>query len=308
MTTTRTDAHRPSAPEFDPQSYSWTGDVVDFNPEEGTSSREAGWFDADQTIESLMAVGWSWATAHSFELGYGAQCQHCGAHLRYAALLKHEATKEMLWVGETCLDNRFSGMTKAQFDHLRKTAMLARDAVVKLAAFNEFLANHPEIVPATYVYNMVFLEDQQEFGHEKYGTGWATSVIADILSKLRQYGSISDKQIAFVVKLITEVEEKINNYVEPIAAGPAPRGKQTVEGTIVGFKSAEGYMPGTTVTKMMIQFENGSKAYGTCPASLEMDQAVNKGTRVQFSANFEAPRDGAEDMAFFKRPIKAVVL
>src|SRR6202012_4048526 len=106
----------------------WTGDVVDFYPEEGTSSRESGWFDANESIKALQGAGYTWAQAHTDN----AQCQHCGARLRYAALLKHEATKEILWVGETCLDNRFSGMTKAQFDHLRKTAMLAREAAAKL--------------------------------------------------------------------------------------------------------------------------------------------------------------------------------
>lgn len=299
MTTTRTDAHRPSAPDFDPQAYTWTGDAVDFNPEDGTSSRESGWFDADLTIRALEAEGYSFSEVHNPELGFGVQCQHCGARLRYAALLKHESTKEMLWVGETCLDNRFSGMTKAQFDHLRKTAMLAREAAAKLAAFNEFLANHPELAPATYARNLVGDDS------EKYGTSWATSVITDILSKLRQYGSISEKQIAFVVKLIGEIEEKIANYTEPVPAGPAPRGKQTIEGEIVGYKVVDGYMGGTSTLKMIVLLDNGSKVYGTSPTSL-MD--ANKGSRVQFSATFEAPRDEDETFAFFKRPTKAVIV
>lgn len=304
MTTTRTDIHRPSAPDFDPQSYDWTGDVVDFCPEDGTSSRESGWFDANRTIQALEAEGYHFAEVHNFEIGYTVQCQHCGAHLRYAALLKHQVSQEMLWVGETCLDNRFSGMTKAQFDHLRKTAMLAREAAEKLAAFNQFLVDHPELVPATYTYNLVFDVEQGEFAHEKFGTGWATSVIADILSKLRQYGSISEKQIALIVRLEAEIEEKISNYIPPVPNGPAPRGKQTIEGEFVSSKAVEGYM-GNTAYKMIVKLDNGSRVYGTIPMSLS---DVNKGDRVQFTATFEAPRDGAEDFAFFKRPTKAEII
>lgn len=300
MTTNRSDAHRPAAVDFDPQSYDWTGDVVDFFPDAETGAIESGWADANSTIEAMTTAGFIWATAHK----NSAQCQHCGAHLRYAALLRHDSTGEMLWVGEQCLDNRFSGMTKAQFDHLRKTAQLAREAAAKLVAFNQFLVDHPELVPATYAYNIVFDVEQGEFGHEKYGTGWATSVIADILSKLRQYGSISDKQIAFVIKLVAEIEEKITSYVEPEPNGSAPRGRVTVEGEIVGFKTVEGYMGGT-VTKMVVLFENGSRAYGSVPAALS---DAEKGARVRFTAAFEAPNDGAEDFAFFKRPTQAVQL
>ncbi len=57
---------------------------------------------------------------------------------------------------------------------------------------------------------------------------------------------------------------------------------------------------------MTVKLENGSRVYGTQPASLE---AAERGDKIEFTATFEAAeREPAEDFAFFKRPTRGRVL
>lgn len=131
---TRTDIHRPSAPTFDPEAYDCWG-VFDLTPEWGDCG------DRQRTVNSAIDAGYRFASHQT-----GGQCGHCGAHLRYVALMIHEGSKEMIWVGETCLAGRFESLTKAQFDQLRKTAKLDRERQAKLAAFQELCLDCPALV------------------------------------------------------------------------------------------------------------------------------------------------------------------
>lgn len=72
------------------------------------------------------------------------QCDHCGAHLRYAALLVHMPTGELVEVGETCLDNRFSFAT-TEFQARRKKAELNRQRQRIRQAVAEFVADDPDL-------------------------------------------------------------------------------------------------------------------------------------------------------------------
>lgn len=77
-------------------------------------------------------------------------------------------------------------------------------------------------------------------------------------------------------------------------------GKQTITGTVVSVKTTNGYYG--IQTKMLVITDDGIKAYGTVPASIEN---VEKGMQVRFSATFEK---GDKGMTWFKRPTKASIL
>jgi hypothetical protein len=73
-----------------------------------------------------------------------SQCHHCGAHLRYAAWLRHVPTGYTIVVGETCLDNRF-GRATADFHALRKQAQLDREAQRIKTAIADFVDANPDL-------------------------------------------------------------------------------------------------------------------------------------------------------------------
>src|SRR4051812_17589268 len=103
-TMTRTDIHRMGSDEFDPENYTVHG-VFDLN----TSAADYVPDNRVQIVSALVAQG---ITFHGAPHGSG-QCSHCGTGIRYAALLEHRPTHPLMYVGETCLDNRFS-LTKGE--------------------------------------------------------------------------------------------------------------------------------------------------------------------------------------------------
>lgn len=298
MSDLRTDIHRPSAPEFDPANYILRG-VFDFKTE---SKRERKAH--VELVAALKAQGFKFAEHR----GQAHQCGHCGAHLRYAALLSYLGS-ELIYVGEDCLDNRFQG-TKAEFDALRKAAAEQAKATRARDDFNAFLVAHPELIPATYLANVArpLIED----GLYAPNINWAANVIEDVLAKLQRYGSLSDKQIAFVAKLLAEVEEKVAARVERDAAPVveveetrelAPSGRVQITGEVVHFKTETrtyGWNE-TTVTKILVVEDRGFKVWVTLPASVN---GAAKHDRITFTATLE-PSNDDKYFAFASRPVKA---
>jgi len=137
------------------------------------------------------------------------------------------------------------------------------------------------------------------------------STIRDIIQKLEQYGSVSESQINFAVSLFNRLMEKIEQtkVIESakaalIASGAkAPEGKQSVSGTILGFKEVVSYINGRSrfTTKAIIQLDNGTKCYGTLASC---SQAM-KGAKVSFTADFQISNTDPL-FSFYKRPTKWV--
>lgn len=189
---TRTDRHRPSAPEFDPMDYEFTGVVFDGRADWPMAND--GFFAERQ---HLIEKGYTFSGVH----GGAGRCDHCGALLRYSALMIHTPTRTLIYVGEQCLDTRFSGMTKGEFDKARKLAQLDRERQARKHAFAELCEIHPDLAWATYAANI---------GHggwaDKVGKTWAVSTLRDIANKAYQYSSLSEKQVALMTRLVAEIE------------------------------------------------------------------------------------------------------
>jgi hypothetical protein len=109
--TRRRDIHAPAAAGFDPAAY-----------------RLVGCFDAQDAISNLeLAEARGRLSGDGYRLGNGSNCNcgHCGAAIRYSALLVRDDVREFIHVGEVCLDNRFQALTKEEFKRLRETARLS---------------------------------------------------------------------------------------------------------------------------------------------------------------------------------------
>ncbi len=147
MTTTtnlrRTDRHAPASPLFDPERYTLTY-FVDLDTVDGTRK---DWTHFRLTV--LNSEGFVPGPK-----GMSDQCGHCGAHLRFAAVMTIEDPREWIYVGEECLDNRFETLSAAEFQRLRKNAELNRERTRKAERIARMIAETQELVWITYIPNL----------------------------------------------------------------------------------------------------------------------------------------------------------
>lgn len=217
------------------------------------------------------------------------QCHHCGAAIRYYAILVHLPTGDTIVVGETCLV-RFN-LSSPEFQAMRKAASDARAEKRIRALVAEFLDIHPDLawldakpLPAAYAGN---------------------SFLADVARKLRQYGNLSTKQVEAVRKAvarINEPEEKEEEVTTPVLTG-----KQIITGVVLTTRYVDSQYGGNL--KMLVRDDRGFKVWGSVPRSLTQDadgfySQLAHDTRVKFNATVEASNDDPS-FGFFKRPTKA---
>jgi hypothetical protein len=284
---TRTDIHRPSSPDFDPEAYDCYG-VWDMAPD--YPAREMVAYRME-IINKLIKDGYRSGP------GSSRQCGHCGAHIRYAALMVHTKVKEYIYVGETCLFNRFE-QTKEEFQRVRQAAILKGQLHEKQQRIAKLFEDHPLLIWLTYA-------DQIENSY-----GYVNGFLSDLNYKLHQYGELSERQIAAAKRTIIEDTEKNDARIarktaeaaEPKTA--APEGRVTVTGEIVSIKTYDGYMHGTVSVKMLVKDDRGFKVWSTLPDSIWQ---AEKGNRVTFTATLTLAADDPY-FAKAKRPTKAEIL
>jgi len=167
----RTDVHAPKT--LDPSQY--TLDVDDKGVRSVFTTSGQGL--VDRTV-ALQAQGINKAR-HQQALD---TCGHCGhQHLVYCAIVIHTAKREWIIVGETCLSERFQGLTKQAFQELRKIAKAKRNLEAYMSN-NPAVAGLPELAQTnTTARSLVFA--------------------------IKKYGSLTDRQYAFAVSLLAPKED-----------------------------------------------------------------------------------------------------
>jgi hypothetical protein len=131
--------------------------------------------------------------------------------------------------------------------------------------------------------------------------------IRDIISKLVRYGSISDKQVEFLRKLLGQIatreERARQRAAEEAAALPIPAelvgNRSTITGLVLATRKVETNFG--IVTKMLLKTDAGWKCWGSNTYGLV------RGDRVQLDARLERSRDN-DKFGFFSRPTQVVVL
>ena len=200
----------------------------------------------------------------------------------------------------------------------------------------DFLGHVNEFAPVLYVLENgqrrdITVEESNsgQWGHEEIGLDTHPVVKAvwgdflrSMLDQYREWGKLSEKQTAAVLKAIARGEEKVDQHSEKVkewekeaeAADPVPTGKITVSGTILSTKMQDTRY-GTT-QKMLLKSDQGYKLWGSVPKTLNDIQWEGNngfgakklvGMRVSFNATVEpSPKD--DKFGFFKRPTKVNVL
>jgi hypothetical protein len=275
MTSTRTDIHRPSSEQFDPQQYDCLG-VFDLSPEWGDNGARM------RAVNRAVESGASFAGAPH---GSG-QCSHCGTRIRYAALMLHVPTRTLLYVGETCLDVRFS-QTKAEFQRTRREAIARQVRGERRARIDAMIAEHPLLAWLTYGQYTI-----------------NNSFLFDVGRKFLLYGELTPRQIEAVERAIIRDTQEDDRRAAAAAAvtEPAPTGRVVVEGTLATIRTQDGYY-GPTV-KMRVVTDAGWAVWCPLPSGLS---GANKGARVRFTATL-TPSDDDPTFAYGKRPTLAAVV
>lgn len=296
----RTDIHAPSSADFDPAKYEFV-DCFDNNPEWVAND----WF---AVSHDLIERGYKLGNGSSFN------CGHCGANIRYFALLIREDVKEFICVGQQCLSNRFRDLTAAKFQDLRKRASLNRERATRLERVKSLKESNPAIA-------RLLDGNDVEVNRSEF--------LSDIRRKAEDSGRLSEAQIAAVGKAFERIDqrkawdkERAEKAAVLVAAGvKAPEGRLEFEGVIVSAKIHDSRF-GESV-KLVVKTDAGWSVWVTCPSGLE-DAAVGhvdiglpsggarayealRGRRVRLTATLtRSDRDPL--FAFGKRPAKASLL
>lgn len=286
---TRTDIHRPA--EMDPANYELV-EVIDNNPEMGP-----GW------VAELGDWGMSLAhrIAESTHADRGVfQCHHCGARIRYAALMEHTPTGELIAVGETCLDNRFTLESKAQFDRLRKAAQLDRQKQRIKTAARAYVADL-QMTDDPIARRLGLAMDRDAASDEALALmlkpGWALSTFMDIRRKVWDtYGAPTDRQQDLLIRLLDEGEtfhaEQVAKAEAPVEVKvAAPLGRVDFEGEVVFRKDYHSEYGTTWKIILKVTEDEGSwSVFVTEPRSI----ATSKGDIVRMRATLKPGRSEHE--------------
>jgi hypothetical protein len=192
MTSTiaRHDIHAAAHADFDPADYRFIG-VLDTD----TSPFRADDSAARRKVEALESEGFPYVLVHPH-----GQCDSCGQHLRYVAVMFHHPSAALVEVGVNCLTGRFS-MAKAEVKRMMAEAKRARELHALLDAFLAQCDEHQELAYATYAKNLAAAAPEG-------ASTWGTDTLASIAHSARQYGSATENQLRLIARILGELEGK----------------------------------------------------------------------------------------------------
>ncbi len=219
------------------------------------------------------------------------RCVHCGnSNVRYIAACKHIPTGEIVTFGDICV-NRLDLPNADAFKaaYIRDKAARERKKKELADAVEKVLNEHPDFKTA---YNCFI--DHGDTTHKR------NSFAADIIAKLHQYGSLSDRQIECATNSIARDHEyeARRQAEENEEKGPAPSGRQEVTGQILSIKERDTFY-GPTL-KMLVKLTNNAKVWCTVPSN-RTDKELNRGSNITFKATFNVSDDDPH-FAFGSRP------
>lgn len=225
---------------------------------------------------------------------HGGNCHICGAYAIYTALFYHTPTNVYVRTGLDCADKLDCGDVET-FRRQVKTALEQNAGKRKAKALLEV----NNLLPAWEIYTAT---DTADWRHEE-------EIVSDIVSKLVKYGSLSDKQFAFLRSLIEKITHRqeidAKRAADHQAAKPVPvtDGRVMICGKVLSIKRPAPYEGGFP-TRILVLHADGWKLFGSLPRDI---QDVKVGQDVEFSATIKAS-DKDPKFGFFSRPTKARIV
>lgn len=330
----RTDIH--STSKVDPSAYVFV--ACDYH---GGGLESMEFIGERQTFRAHMTrTNGKWAHITRADGEDGSHgCYICGAACMYVAKFYHETTNTYIETGMDCAGKMDMG-DKRVFDSFRKKIRAGIEAAAGKAKAQRILADAGmsqawEIYVADYA--TLPREDRQISYDNGDGIMFEERTIRDVISKLVRYGSVSEKQTAFVAKLLAKINDRARAAAERAAKDanranlPISDKRVTVEGVIISAKYEEGGWTGSgfcrpEAVKVVVEHATGWKVWGSLPRDMwsnaatygeaswnngsmtdsgkDIDAAKLKGRTIRFDARLVAS-DKDSKFGFFKRPTKA---
>lgn len=320
--TTRTDTHRPSV--LDPADYRDVG-YLDYGGYD-----DPGDFYLDEEYRSRPYFN-----------GTGEpKCDHCGQRIRYGEIFYHKPSNELVVVGLTCAGTL--GLTSVHEKEMKRQAEFRKLAKVR----GHRLAGDPQAQRAAYwMMDVRFAaedtwareneierefkldrEDDRSFDTADWKAinaakkaayrerlaatgidGKMEAIVLDMQVRFNRYGDLSDKQVAFLLRLRAQAQEtRVKQAAFALdresAADCPDRGRITVEGEVLKSEWRDNDYGGKLV--WTVKTDEGWLVWGTVPSSMGNPE---RGDRVRFSAEVTPSGDDPK-FGFYKRPTKAEYL
>lgn len=223
--------------------------------------------------------------------GHGSpgQCTACGARFVYGDVWMHRATQTAVFLGHDCAEKYRMLADRSAHEmallRARRDASLSKKRAEREARREDFLAQHPGLSAAL------------ETDHP---------IVRDIRTRFVEFLSLSDRQVALVLKLAAEAASPPPPAEEHV---DAPEGKQTFRGTVVSVKSQETDY-GVTLRMTVKMTERDGRtwlAWGTCPAAIASadESGPLRGCIVEVTATLRRGRD--PHFAMMSRPRGIIV-
>ena len=227
-------------------------------------------------------------------------CDHCGAWFDWGAFLKHIPSGELIAVGHICAETRFSLQSRDIFELQR--AKRLRERAKTAAAAAKYLRTHPDIADAFHL----FRPDDKRADRTYNPTEKALNTLVHIEESLKHFGTLTEKQAAYVVKLRALILEKHPKDKMEKAARDAllesvPDGDEriTIRGKVVSTKID--YTQYGEQWKMLVQDIRGFRVYGSIPSSIYDAQ---RNDYVTFIARVKRSKSDRL-FGFYSRPTSA---
>lgn len=280
MTITRTDIHRPSV--IKPEEYEFIGIVYD--PREQTEVGGAAMLAEErENIRHFMKThGAKWA-GHE----HGGTCQCCGASALYLAAFYHEPSKEVIRVGEDCTQKLGFGCENS-FNAARRKVANAKEYASGKARAQAILSE----MGLSQAWDIWKMTNRPDFYEE--------NTVNDMVRNLVRYGNLSEKQEAFMRKLLHTINHReeiaAQRAAEKAAAADCPTGRIVITGVVLTTKMIEGGYGHTL--KMLIKTKEGYTLWGTVPSSLTVERGDSVAIKATVAPSKNDPKHG-----FFSRPV-----
>jgi len=245
------------------------------------ATQEAGWPIPPINIDAVLKLQ---NTKKFATVGLGT-CTVCGTHFIYGDVWHHVPTNEYIHIGHECADKYRLIADRADWEaengNVRRLAAAERIKEEKREREEQKEKDRQE-----FLNDHLGLEDWLK--HDHY-------IVQDIAANFKRYGNLSDKQIALVKRLATEVpEEKVE----------APEGKHTFRGKVVSVKSYENQYGLQLKCTVKVTTDKGSwLVWGTVPAKI-LDETVNHGGSLGCTVEITATlkRGDESHFVFMQRP------
>lgn len=289
----RTDIHSPS--NIVPQDYRY---LLSF-----CNGQNAGTFgfpiNAKEIMEIRRARPRDFANIH----GGNYDCDICGKSYNEGELWEHIETKELITLGHICAESYHLCADDAEFEAEKAKAVRQRARQAKMEAKQNAIAE--------------LFEDNKGL-REAFEAAKTHPIVSDIHNRLMQYGNLSEKQIALVIKIATQQVERATKQEQEFINVPRIAGRQTIIGKVVATKYSDFYIGygqyrGSVKGLFIVDTPQGQwKTWGTISDTLfdgvnGAYQDFIKGKTIQFDAVVKVA-DNDPKMSFFSRPSKASIV